>query len=360
MIRLAASCGWEGGWGRHARCFASALDRHEPTELVDLDTPPAKGPKAWIERSRLRFSMDSAGISLGALEHTPTLGTRYRIAFCTSETTAIPIPHLFYLYRADMVWSMSSWGRELLERHGLSAEKIRVVPAGVDTTVFTPPLSERQRGKLFRFLCVGKWEERKGTADLVRAFSEEFDPAEPEELVMHCGTSWARKLDFRQEIAQVLASTGRNGARIVPSDPVELRSLVDLMQSCHAFVLPTRGEAWGLPILEAMACELPCIVTDYSGPTEYANEDNCYLIRVQEMRKVEDTEFFYSGYDWGMWAQPDLAHLRSLMRFVYENPEDARRKARRAREDAVKYWTWDLAAEKAVAHIQELRRGKGA
>jgi hypothetical protein len=78
------------------------------------------------------------------------------------------------------------------------------------------------------------------------------------------------------------------------------------------------------------------------------------------MRKVDDIEFFNPAYDWGWWAQADVAHLRLLMRFVYENPGDAGAKARRAREDAVRYWTWDLAAEKAMDHIRELRGARGA
>jgi glycosyltransferase involved in cell wall biosynthesis len=172
---------------------------------------------------------------------------------------------------------------------------------------------------------------------------------------MHCGTSFARKVDFRAEIARTIAEAGRPGARVVPSAPVGLEELVSLMHRCHAFVLPTKGEGWGLPILEAMACELPCIVTDYSGLTEYANDDNCYLIRVHEMKKVEDPEFFHPAFDWGQWAQPDTEHLRHLMRFVYEHPDYARQKARRGREEAERYWTWDMAAEKAMAHIRELR-----
>ena len=239
-----------------------------------------------------------------------------------------------------------------------TGREIQIVPAGVDTTRFLPLPSGRPADSVFRFLCVGKWEERKGSAGLVRAFAEEFDPAEPVELVLHCGTAWRRERDFRQEIANQIAAVGRGNPRIVTSDPVEASRFVALMQRCHAFVLPTRAEAWGLPILEAMACELPCIVTDYSGLKEYANEDNCFLVRVQALVKAQVPEFYWPPhYDWGQWAEPDWKHLRALMRSVYENGEAARAKARRARHDAERLWTWDLAARKAIAHIREIRAG---
>jgi glycosyltransferase involved in cell wall biosynthesis len=104
-----------------------------------------------------------------------------------------------------------------------------------------------------------------------------------------------------------------------------------------------------------MACELPCIVTDHSGLREFATEENCFLIRVEAMRGVHDPRFYNTRYEWGEWAQPDLAHLRSLMRFVYENSVVAQGKARRAREDAVRLWGWDRAAQTAMAHVVELR-----
>jgi hypothetical protein len=96
-------------------------------------------------------------------------------------------------------------------------------------------------------------------------------------------------------------------------------------------------------------------VTDYSGLREYTNESNAFLIRVQAMEKVEDAEFFYPSYDWGVWARPDLEHLRHLMRYVAENREEAKCRGESARRDAERHWSWDLAARKAMQHITELR-----
>jgi glycosyltransferase involved in cell wall biosynthesis len=354
MIRLSAYIHNEDGWGRQARSFAQALNCYERTELLPLGHRET-GPRSVWNRLQPSWA-ESVGIVLGSVEQTLTLKTRYRIPFYVGETTRIPRHLLFFLQRAEMVWTASQWGREVLEANEVPSDKIRVVPEGVDTRTFAPPQPGQRSAEVFRFLCVGKWEERKGTGDLIRAFSQEFNPAEPVELVMHCGGPGVSMTEARSEIA---ACSGIGEPRVVVSEPVNLPELVALMQRSNAFVLPTKGEGWGLPILEAMACELPCIVTGYSGLTEFANQDNCFLIRVGSMRGVHDPRFYGARYDWGEWAQPDLAHLRSLMRFVYENREIALRKAKRAREDAVKLWSWDRAAQIAMAHLKELRaRGR--
>jgi hypothetical protein len=50
----------------------------------------------------------------------------------------------------------------------------------------------------------------------------------------------------------------------------------DVLMGADAFVLPTRGEGWGLPVMEAMAMALPVIVTNTSGCSQYLTHDNSF------------------------------------------------------------------------------------
>ena len=47
-------------------------------------------------------------------------------------------------------------------------------------------------------------------------------------------------------------------------------TLAAIYNTFDIFTLPTRGEGFGLPILEAMSCGVPVVVTNYSAPTEWA------------------------------------------------------------------------------------------
>ncbi len=55
--------------------------------------------------------------------------------------------------------------------------------------------------------------------------------------------------------------------------------LPELYRSVHCFVLPSRGEGWGRPHVEAMSAGLPVIATLWSGPEQYMTEQNSYPLR---------------------------------------------------------------------------------
>jgi glycosyltransferase involved in cell wall biosynthesis len=227
-----------------------------------------------------------------------------------------------------------------------------VVPGGVDAEVFRPLDRAAERDRPFRFLCVGKWENRKNIGQLVEAFGREFRAEEPVELVLHCFNPYLPHLDVESEVRR-LAPQSHAPIRI--SHPVAGESMVELYNSSDVFALPARAEGWGLPIVEAMACGLPAIVTNYSALTDYLNESNGYPLRVAKMVDVYDPFFYPAGWDLGQWAEPDFDDLRRLMRHVFEHPEEARAKGRQARADVCNRWTWDHAAATAYRRLRPER-----
>ena len=51
-------------------------------------------------------------------------------------------------------------------------------------------------------------------------------------------------------------------------------------------MIPTHGEGWGRPQMEAMAMELPVISTNWSGLVAFLNEESGYPIRVEGLVDV--------------------------------------------------------------------------
>ena len=71
----------------------------------------------------------------------------------------------------------------------------------------------------------------------------------------------------------------------VIEDEISREEMRMLYSISNAFVLPTRGEGWGLPAMEAMAMELPAIITNYSGPATFVTPENGYPIKVASVHR---------------------------------------------------------------------------
>lgn len=85
------------------------------------------------------------------------------------------------------------------------------------------------------------------------------------------------------------------------------------------FVIPSRGEGWGRPHIEAMSMGLPVIATNWSGNLEFMKPWNSYLIKVDDLIEIPSGPF--AGHK---WANPSILHLQSLMREVFTHPEKAK------------------------------------
>jgi len=106
-----------------------------------------------------------------------------------------------------------------------------------------------------------------------------------------------------------------------------------------------------MPILEAMACGLPVIATNWSGPTEFLTPDNGYPLRVKRLIPAIAKCPYYDGF---RWADPDVDHLQTLLRHVFEHQEEAREKGMRGSSEVLEKWTWTQAAQRIRQRLREI------
>ena len=130
---------------------------------------------------------------------------------------------------------------------------------------------------------------------------------------------------------------------------IAAEQLPELYRAADAFVLPSRGEGWGRPHVEAMAMGLPLIATNWSGPTAYLSEEVGYPLQFTLVAVPERM-----GLPGHRWAEPSLPHLRQLMRHVFERRGEARARGAAARELMVRKYTPDALAEQVIAHLLRL------
>ena len=344
------------GYNVHARGFFSALSRRVPTTISSLSG--LQGPYLDDRRALVKVfpnaSIASVALMYANLAAEPLQGAPGpRIIYTVWESTRLPDDWRIALAGCDQMWTPSTWGAAVIARNGLDPARVHVVPEGVDPVLFhpaVPPTDALSARKGFKFLHVGRYEERKGTRDLLRAFDRTFGPGEEVTLVLACDNPHEPNFDIVRELKDLdLAYPER--LLIIP--PVARHDVfAGLYTACDALVAPSRAEGWGLPICEAMACGLPVIATGYSAPTDYLGSES---YRIDHRLVPVRVPFFEpKDGDLGFWAEPDRDHLGVLMREVFEDQETARSRGLAASERILERFTWDHAADAAITALGEL------
>lgn len=268
---------------------------------------------------------------------------RYKIGFTMLEVDGLPAEWVRQANMMDEVWVPSKFNQETFRNSGVTVP-IRIVPLGVDPAYFSPAIKGQKASDEFTFLSIFEWGERKAPDILLRAFSDEFSADEPVRLLCKVN-NFDSGVSVRNEIMRL--GLRNNGGRIAIAENQILQQyeLGVLYRSADCFVLPTRGEGWGMPILEAMACGLPVIATDWSSQRDFMTAENSLPLQVEKLVPAIAKCPYYEGFQ---WAQPSYEHLRVLLRWAYEHQEDLSSIGARAAQDASNLWTWRHAAGRII------------
>ncbi|HTV75774.1 MAG TPA: HAD-IA family hydrolase, partial [Candidatus Baltobacteraceae bacterium] len=253
-------------------------------------------------------------------------------------------------------WVPSNYVRDCYIASGIPAGKVFIVPNGVDAEKFHPQVAPMQLAtqKKFKFIFVGGTIGRKGPDLLLKAYLQNFTAADDVCLVIKDfgGKSVYAGQTFE---SQIRAAQSQPDAPEILYLNQELPpdALPGLYAACHCLVLPYRGEGFGLPVVEAMACGLPVIVTAGGATDDFVRDD--FAWRIPAVKKIfghEVSGMKLAGPGWLL--EPDLAALGELMRRAFSNPDEARERGQRASRHARQFCSWKNSAALVAQRIQEL------
>jgi GT2 family glycosyltransferase len=271
---------------------------------------------------------------------------RYRVGYTMLEVDGFPAEWVRQANTMDEIWVPSAFNRDGMESSGVR-RPIHLMPLGVDTDTFNPRVRGVRNRHEFVFLATFEWGERKNPALLLQAFSDTFSHREPVRLVCKINNTDPR-VHIKKEIAalRLPASGGRMSFLFNLEFPHY--QLAALYRSADCFVSAGRGEGWDMPLMEAMACGLPAIATDWGAHREFVDARVAYPLAVGRTIPAVARCPYYDGFS---WADPDADHLRFLMREVYENQSAAAARGAAAAVDMAERWTWRHAARRIAARL---------
>jgi hypothetical protein len=347
------------GYAASTREILRALDRrgirasyryvYGPGSPYPVEEPDPSGDYLMNVISR-RNGSPSVGVVYGQGDVFHKNRSRRKVGFTMLEVDGFPSDWVRQANRMDEVWVPTEFNRRGFLESGLK-RPIHKIPLAVDPDYFHPGIQAfpNPSGE-FIFLSNFEWGERKEPWLLLKAFNDVFSAAEPVRLICKI-INKDPAVRVRDEIRRLRLKDSGGRISFIFNREFPYYQLGAFYRSADCYVSAGRGEGWDMPLMEAMACGLPAIATDWGAHTEFVHEGIAYPLKVRRTVPAVAKCPYYEGFS---WADPDPEHLRFLLREVYENREEAKRRGAAAARETSERWTWEHSADKIIARLKEL------
>ena len=113
-----------------------------------------------------------------------------------------------------------------------------------------------------------------------------------------------------------------------------------------------RGEGFNLPVLEAMACGLPVVVTSGGATDDFCDSLTGWKID-SAPTAVGDQIYGMKTQKEAYLLEPSRRHLQSILKSVYLNPGEVEKKGAQSRIKA-ENWTWDRSVDVILGELQTI------
>ena len=321
----------------------SPRGRPEASEWPSSNTAPFDTNLLCLQPDQLSSFAAAAGASF--------FTNRTTVALWFWESTDFSDEYLPQLRLLDRVWVLSEHVRSVLSP--ATSAHVRVIPIPVtDRRVEPIPRTELglpTDGFLFLALFDLVSARRKNPHGVIEAYRAAFAPESGAKLVLKTINGRDRKPQVLAELED--AAADRTDIAIIDGYVSE-RERDAMVAACDCFVSLHRAEGLGLPMLEAMCLGKPVIATAYSGNLAFMDDTSGYLVPFH-LVPVPVGEWGHSTT--AQWAEPSVEIAASLMRRVFEAPDEARTVGELGRRKVLARFSLDRAAAAVVSELEASR-----
>ncbi len=238
-----------------------------------------------------------------------------------------------WVYAAsDRVVAISEYVREGLVAAGIDPTKLEMIPDGIDVEHFRPQPRDvdlaASLGIAAGDLVIGSvcsLHARKGIEEILRAFALlRQAPCGARLKCLLVGKRWEQWAALAEQL----------GVREHVLFPGFRRDVREMLAQLDVYLLPSRREAGGTSVLEAMAMERPVVASDVGGLAESLTSETGVSIPAQ-----------------------DAPALATATRALLEDPQRAARLGRAARQRVVSLYSNQALIERTLALYERTLKG---
>lgn len=218
----------------------------------------------------------------------------------------------------DELWVPSEYVKESCIKSGVTIP-IRIAPHCLDLSQYQEDIQGAKVKELhgtFNFAFVGEFTERKNIKALLRAFHGEFHPRENVNLYIKTSGIDIPKLEkYCESIRMGLKLRHNYKNDLLISGRIKKEDYLSILSQCHCFVMPSRGEGFCIPALEAMSLGIPSLYTQGIGVEEFAVGDSVKSQSQPCFGGMESLPDLYTANS--DWREIDIQDLQIKMRSAY-------------------------------------------
>ena len=160
--------------------------------------------------------------------------------------------------------------KEILANRGYTSEKMDIFKRGIEKNIFYFKQNIRKLKSTFKI---------EGQINLL--YSGRVSKDKNLDFLIHLILDYSKK---KQMVNLLIAGDGpylndlkknmKSFTNIYFLGKLDRETLSELYSECDLFVFPSKTDTFGMVVLEALACGLPCVVTNIGGPQELVEENN--------------------------------------------------------------------------------------
>lgn len=273
-----------------------------------------------------------------------------------------------------LMFTTSSWVRDIYQRDGVDVSKIIPMHIGIDTELFKPTNDIETNLAIRRMLGVRDSEKMiltmggdvtsKGAQEMMKALAlvnQEFKEWKYvcKSWPSECASEWREK---EEKLAEEL---GIKEKVLFIDDAWTQEFMAKVINACDIYAAPSRIEGFGMIQVEAMACGKPVISINVGGPAEtIIHEKTGFLAGVAEEIQLNE-EWAYPGMG---FASKQIVKFDSPKTFAYRaniedlknytlklltNPELCKKMGEEGRKHALANFDYNVTSRKMLEIIKE-------